>query len=233
MTNQYRIIVNNTMMRINLDKPLAPGEKYVFKIKWWYQINNYLINRGRSGYEHFPKDGNDLFIIAQFFPRLAVYDNVDGWQNMQFWGRSEFALEFGNYSVNIKVPADHILNATGVLLNPKEVLTKEQFKRLEIAKKTYDKPVMIVTQTEAEEAEKSRSNKTKTWKFYAEKVRDFGIASSRKFIWDGMAVDINGKKVMAYSLYPKEGNPLWEEHSTRVVANTLKIYSKYTFDYLC
>ena len=223
--------VNNTMMRINLNKPLAPGEKYVFKIKWWYQINNYLINRGRSGYEHFPKDGNDLFIIAQFFPRLAVYDNVDGWQNMQFWGRSEFALEFGNYSVNITVPADHILNATGVLLNPKEVLTKEQFKRLEIAKKTYDKPVMIVTQTEAEEAEKSRSNKTKTWKFYAEKVRDFGIASSRKFIWDGMAVDINGKKVMAYSLYPKEGNPLWEEHSTRVVANTLKIYSNYTFDY--
>jgi hypothetical protein len=221
------------MMRINLAQPLAPGEKYVFKIKWWYNINNYLMGgrRGRSGFEHFPKDGNNLYVIAQFFPRLAVYDNVEGWQNMQFWGRSEFALEFGNYEVNITVPADHILNATGVLKNPKEVLTKDQYKRLQIAKKTFDKPVLIVTQAEAEAAEKTFSKKTKTWKFYAENVRDIGIATSRKFIWDGMAVDINGKAVMAYSLYPKEGNPLWEEHSTRAVATTLKVYSKYTFDY--
>ncbi len=223
--------VNNTMMRVNLAKPLAPGEKFVFKIKWWYNINNYVKDRGRSGYEHFPKDGNNLYVIAQFFPRLAVYDNVDGWQNMQFWGRSEFALEFGNYTVNITVPSDHILNATGILQNPKEVLTKEQYKRFQTAKKTFDNPIMIVNQAEAEAAEKGHSKKTKTWKFYAEKVRDIGIATSRKFIWDAMAVDINGKTVMAYSLYPKEGNPLWEEHSTRVVANTLKVYSKYTFDY--
>lgn len=225
--------INSTMMRINLAQPLAPGEKYIFKIKWWYNINNYLMGgrRGRSGFEHFPKDGNNLYVIAQFFPRLAVYDNVDGWQNMQFWGRSEFALEFGNYEVNITVPADHILNATGVLQNPKEVLTKDQYKRLQIAKKTFDKPVLIVTQAEAEAAEKTFSKKTKTRKFYAENVRDIGIATSRKFIWDGMAVDINGKAVMAYSLYPKEGNPLWEEHSTRAVATTLKVYSKYTFDY--
>jgi len=228
--------VNSTMMRINLDKPLASGEKYVFKIKWWYLINDYIKEKenggvARSGYEHFPKDGNNLYVIAQFFPRLAVYDNVEGWQNMQFWGRSEFALEFGNYEVNITVPADHILNATGKLLNPKEVLTKEQYSRLQIAKKTYDKPVVIVNQSEAEAAEKGHTTKTKTWKFYAEKVRDIGIATSRKFIWDGMAVNINGNTVMAYSLYPKEGNPLWEEHSTRAVATTLKVYSKYTFDY--
>ena len=101
--------------------------------------------RGRSGLEHFPKDGNNLYVIAQFFPRLAVYDNVDGWQNLQFWGRSEFALEFGNYEVNITVPADHVLNATGVLQNPKEVLTKDQYKRLQIAKKAFDKPVLIDT----------------------------------------------------------------------------------------
>jgi len=223
--------INSTMMRINLDKPLAPGGTYVFKIKWWYNINNYIIDRGRSGYEHFPKDGNNLYVIAQFFPRLAVYDNVEGWQNMQFWGRSEFALEFGNYTVNITVPADHILGATGILQNTKEVLTKAQYKRLQTAKKTFDNPVMIVSQTEAEAAEKGHSKKTKTWKFYAENVRDIGIATSRKFIWDAMAVDINGKTVMAYSLYPKEGNPLWEKHSTRVVANALKVYSKYTFDY--
>ena len=223
--------INSTMMRINLVKPLAPGETFVFKIKWWYTINNYINDGGRSGYEHFPKDGNNLYVIAQFFPRLAVYDNVEGWQNMQFWGRSEFALEFGNYTVNITAPSDHILNATGLLQNPKEVLSRTQYKRFQAAKKSFDEPIIIVTQAEAEVAEKSHSDKTKTWKFYAENVRDIGIATSRKFIWDAMAVNINGKTVMAYSLYPKEGNPLWEKHSTKVVANTLKVYSKYTFDY--
>ncbi|MCB0474491.1 MAG: M1 family peptidase, partial [Flavobacteriaceae bacterium] len=224
-------MVNATMMRINLPKPLESGEQYVFKIKWWYNINDYFKDRGRSGFEHFPKDDNNLYVIAQFFPRLAVYNNVEGWQNMQFWGRSEFALEFGNYSVNITVPADHIVGATGVLQNPEEVLTKEQIKRLKIAAKSFDKPVLIVTQKEAEATEKQHSKKTKTWKYYAENVRDFGIASSRKFIWDAMAVDMHGRTVMAESLYPKEGNPLWGEHSTRVVANTLKVYSNYTFDY--
>jgi hypothetical protein len=223
--------VNQTMMRVNLPEPIAPGGKFIFKIKWWYNINNYFVDGGRSGYEHFEKDGNNLYVLAQFYPRLAVYNNVEGWQNMQFWGRSEFALEFGDFTVNLTVPADHIVGATGVLQNVKEVLTKDQYSRLEKAKKTFDNPVIIVSQKEAEAAEKQRSNKTKTWKFYAENVRDFGIASSRKFIWDGMAVDINGRTVMAYSFYPKEGNPLWEEHSTRVVANTLKVYSKYTFDY--
>ncbi|MBJ2172639.1 M1 family metallopeptidase [Aureibaculum sp. A20] len=224
-------MVNSTMMRINLPKPLASGETFEFKIKWWYQINNYFIDGGRSGYEHFEKDDNNLYVIAQFFPRLAVYNNVEGWQNMQFWGRSEFALEFGNYTVNITVPEDHIVASTGVLQNPKDVLTKEQQKRLDNAKKSFDNPVIIATQKEAEKAEKKKAKKTKTWKFYAENVRDFGISTSRKFIWDAMAVDINGKTVMAYSYYPKEGNPLWEKHSTRVVANTLKEYSKYTFDY--
>ncbi|WP_457616115.1 M1 family metallopeptidase [Lutibacter sp.] len=224
-------LINQTMMRLNLDTPLAPGEKHSFKIKWWYNINNHVEQGGRSGFEHFPTDGNNNYIIAQFYPRLAVYDNVDGWQNMQFWGRSEFALEFGNFNVAITTPKDHILGATGVLTNEKEVLTNTQLKRLEKARKSYDKPVIIVTQEEAEKAEKGRAKDTKTWKFYAENVRDFAFASSRKYIWDAMAVDINGKKVMAYSYYSKEGNPLWEKHSTRAVASTLKTYSKYTFDY--
>ncbi|NLP57985.1 M1 family metallopeptidase [Lutibacter sp. B1] len=228
--NAIGYMINQTMMRIDLPKPLASGEKFIFNIKWWYNINNYMVDRGRSGYESFP-DGNKLYVIAQFFPRLAVYNNVEGWQNMQFWGRSEFALEFGNYQVSITTPKDHILNATGVIQNPKEVFTKEQYKRYSEAKNSFDNPVFIVTPQEALEAEKGKETKTKTWKFYAENVRDFGFASSRKFIWDAMAVDINGKTVMAYSLYPKEGNPLWEEHSTRVVANTLKVYSEHTFDY--
>ncbi len=224
-------MVNRTMMRLNLDNPLESGEKHSFKIKWWYNVNNYLTQgTKRSGFEPFP-DGNNNYVIAQFFPRLAVYNNVDGWQNMQFWGRSEFALEFGNYEVNITTPKDHILGATGLLKNPKEVLTKTQFERLEIAQKTYDNPVIIVTQEEAIKSEQGRLKETKTWKFYAENVRDFAFASSRKYIWDGMAVDLNGKSVMAYSFYPKEGNPLWEKHSTRAVASTLKTYSKHTFQY--
>ncbi len=223
--------VNRTMMRLELPKPLKTGDKFEFSIKWWYNINEHTVDRARSGFEHFKEDGNNLYVIAQFFPRLAVYNNVEGWQNMQFWGRSEFALEFGDYKVNITAPADHVLNATGVLTNAKKVLSTLQYERFNKAKKSFDKPVFIVTQEEAEAAEKQFSKATKTWSFDAKSVRDFAFASSRKFIWDAMAVDINSKTVMAYSLYPKEGNPLWEEFSTKVVAHTLKTYSKFTFDY--
>ena len=228
--NPISYTVNRTMMRINLPQPLSPGGVFEFNIKWNYLINNSVTDGGRSGFELFD-DGNKNYTIAQFFPRLAVYDNVEGWQNMQFWGRSEWALEFGDYDVKITVPADHIVDATGELLNEKKVLTKEQQKRFEKAITSFNNPVFIVTQDEAELAEKERSNKTKTWHFNAKNVRDFAFASSRKYIWDAMAVNINGKTVMAVSLYPKEGNPLWEEHSTRVVANTLEEYSKMTFDY--
>ena len=222
--------INQTMMRINLEKPLAPGAIFNFQIKWWYNINNHLVDDGRSGYEAFP-DGNNNYAIAQFFPRLAVYDNVEGWQNMQFWGRSEWALEFGDYEVKLTVPADHVVDATGELQNEKDVLTSEQRKRFQLARKSFKDPVFIVTQEEAEIAEKGRSTDTKTWHFKAKNVRDFAFTSSRKYIWDAMAVNINNRAVMAVSLYPKEGNPLWEEHSTRVVANTLEEYSKLTFDY--
>ena len=223
-------LINWTMMRINLPKPLNPGEKFVFNIKWNYKINNSVKDGGRSGFEDFP-DGNNNYTIAQFFPRLCVYNNVEGWQNMQFWGRSEFALEFGDYEVKITVPSDHTMEATGDLLNEKDVLTKEQRNRFDQARKSFKDPVMIVTQAEAEVTEKGRATTTKTWHYSANMVRDFAFATSRKYIWDAMAVNINGRTVMATSLYPKEGNPLWEKHSTRVVANTLEEYSKLTFDY--
>ncbi|MES2811889.1 MAG: M1 family metallopeptidase [Bacteroidota bacterium] len=222
--------VNETMMRINLKTPLAYGQKYTFKIKWWYNIGNYMVDGGRSGYEQF-KDGNRLYVIAQFFPRMAVYNDVEGWQNMQFWGQGEFALPFGNYEVNITVPADHIMEATGSLQNRAEVLTPVQLQRYLAAEKSYDKPVVIATQEEAIEREKGISDKKKTWRFKAENVRDFGISTSRKFIFDAMAVSLGGKNVMATSVYPKEGNPLWEQYSTRAVAHTLKSYSSHTFDY--
>ncbi|ANO49285.1 putative Zn-dependent aminopeptidase [Flavobacterium columnare] len=222
--------VNETMMRINLKTPLTKGQKFVFTIKWWYNIGNYMVDGGRSGYEQFP-DGNRLYVLAQFFPRMAVYNDVEGWQNMQFWGQGEFALPFGDYEVNITVPADHIMEATGTLQNRTEVLTPIQLQRYLQAEKTFDNPVIIATQEEAIEREKSWSDKKKVWRFKAENVRDFGVSTSRKFILDAMAVQLGDKKVMATSIYPKEGNPLWEQYSTKIVAHTLKSYSAKTFDY--
>ncbi len=223
--------INQTMMRVDLAEPLKSGEQYSFGIKWWYNIPNHTVDRARSGYEYFPKDGNNAYVIAQFFPRMAVYSDVEGWQNHQFWGSGEFALPFGDYEVNITVPADHVLDATGELQNRKEVFSKEMMKRYEAARKSYDTPVVIVTQEEVETLEKGFSEKKKTWRFKAKNVRDYGFATSRKFIWDMQAVRIGNRDVMAVSLYPKEGNPLWEEYSTKAVASTLKSYSKFTFDY--
>ncbi|HBF18855.1 MAG: aminopeptidase [Owenweeksia sp.] len=223
--------INNTMMRINLDKPLANGEQKVLKIKWWYNINDRNKIGGRSGYEYFKDEDNYLYTIAQFFPRMAVYNDVEGWQNKQFLGRGEFALPFGNYDVKITVPADHIVGSTGKLQNADEVLSEEQRDRWEKAQNSTTDPVFIVTESEAKKNEKSKSKQEKTWHFQAGNVRDFAFASSRKFIWDAMAVKLGNRTVMAVSYYPKEGNPLWERYSTRVVAHTLKVYSKYTFDY--
>lgn len=224
--------VVKTMMRIDPPTPIKPGESFSFKIKWWYNINDRMKLGGRSGYEYFASDDNYLYTIAQFFPRMCVYDDIEGWQNKQFLGKGEFTLPFGNYSVSITAPTDHVVAATGVLQNPKEVLSKEQLARYEQAVKERNTPVMIVTEEEARSAEKTKAKTEKTWKFKAENVRDFAFASSRKFIWDAMGVPMsNGQVVMAMSAYPKEGNPLWEQYSTKVVAHTLKWYSHYTFDY--
>ena len=222
--------INRTMMRVEMPKDLATGEKFTFSIKWWYNVPEHTIDRARSGYETF-EDGNRGYVIAQFYPRMAVYSDVEGWQNSQFWGRDEFALPFGNFDVSITVPSDHVLDATGVLLNRKEVFSKEMMKRYNQAKKEYTTPVQIVTEAEAEEASKGFATDTKTWKFRAENVRDYGFATSRRYMWDMMAVKIGNRDVMAVSVYPPEGNPLWEDWSTKVVASTLKSYSRMTFDY--
>lgn len=223
--------VNNTMMRVDLPTPLRQGQKFSFKIKWWFNINDRMDIGGRSGYEYFEEEDNYLYTIAQFFPRMAVYNDVEGWQNKQFLGQGEFTLPFGDYKVSITVPSDHIVASTGELTNASRILTSKQRARLAKAEKSYDDPVIIVTQEEAEVAEKNKAKTTKTWVFEAEDVRDFAFATSRKFIWDAQAVDIGGKTTMAMSYYPKEGNPLWEQYSTRVVAHTLKVYSKFTIDY--
>ncbi|MFM1884578.1 MAG: hypothetical protein RL168_762, partial [Bacteroidota bacterium] len=229
----YTIV--NTMMRVDLPSPLKPGASYRFKIDWHYTINNRMTDGGRSGYEHFDEENNTLYTIAQFFPRMAVYGDNVGWQHKQFLGQGEFTLPFGDYKVAITVPEDHIVAATGVLTNESSILNATQRKRLAQARQSFDNPIIIVTEEEARAAEKpeakAKATGSKTWIFKADNVRDFAFATSRKFIWDAMAVTINGKTVMAESFYPKEGNPLWEQYSTRVVAHTIRSYSKHTVDY--
>ena len=223
--------INKTMMRINLEHPLLPGAQMTFQVDWHYKINDRMSLGGRSGYEYFPKDDNYSYTIAQFYPRMAVYDDVEGWQNKQFLGRGEFALSFGNFEVAMTVPEDFIVGATGTLQNPKDVLTSKEQLRFEKAKQSFEDPVIIVTQEEAIQKEAHKKRGKATWTFKADSVRDFAFAASRKYIWDAMAVDLNGKKSLAMSYYPKEGNPLWESHSTRAVRQTLITYSRYTIDY--
>jgi len=223
--------IHQTMMRINLPQPLNSKETFELNIDWWYNINNRLEIGGRSGYEYFEEDNNYLYTIAQFFPRMCVYNDTEGWQNKQFLGTGEFTLPFGDYDVSISVPTDHIVAATGELVNAKEILSSEQLDRLEKARNSDKEPVFIVTEKEAIKNEKGVKKGLKKWHFKAENVRDFGWSSSRKFIWDAMVVRQPSKDVLAMSFYPKEGNPLWEQYSTKTVAHTLKSYSKFTFDY--
>ncbi len=229
--NDLPATVNKTMMRIDLPKPLKPGETFSFSVKWWYNINDRIKLGGRSGYEYFEDGDNYLYTIAQFYPRMAVYNEVEGWQHKQFLGSGEFTLPFGDFEVSLTVPADHVVGATGQLQNANEVLTQAQIKRFAEAKNNTRNPVIIISQDDAEKAEKGKSNKEKTWIFKADNVRDFAFASSRKFIWDAMGVKFGDRTVLAMSYYPKEGNPLWEQYSTRVVAHTIESYSRHTFDY--
>ena len=222
--------INKTMMRVELPQPLQPGGKFTFDVAWWYPINDRIKYGGRSGYEYFEEDDNCLYTIAQFYPRMVVYSDETGWQHKQFLGAGEFTLNFGNYTVAITLPADHVVASTGELQNPKEVLTAEQRARLTRAWSS-DTPVMVVSEEEARKNEPSRSKAQKTWVFKAENVRDFAWASSRKFLWDAMGVNVGAKRVWAMSYYPKEGNPLWEQFSTKAVAQTLLTYSKHTIDY--
>lgn len=228
--NDLTYTINKTMMRVDLPETLNPGEAYTFSVEWYYNINDRLRMGGRGGYEYFEEDGNYLYTITQWFPRMAVYSDYEGWQHKQFLGRGEFALPFGDYTVKMTVPADHIVAATGVIQNPEEVLTEKQVDLFEQAK-TADSPVIIVSQKEAEKKEKSHAKDKKTWIYHADSVRDFAWGSSRKFIWDAMGVEIDGNTVMAMSYYPKEANPLYETYSTEVVAHTLRVYSKHTIPY--
>ena len=222
--------VNKTMMRVDLPTPLKPGQQFIFKIDWNYKISNRMVQGGRGGYEFFPEDGNHLFTMTQWFPRLCVYSDFQGWQNHQFTGRGEFALTFGNYKVQMTVPADHTIMATGECQNYNQVLSPAQLQRWAAATKATE-PVEVVTLNEAVAAEKTKSDKKKTWIFNAINVRDFAWGSSRKFIWDAMPAYVEGKKVMCMSAYPKEAYGLYRKYSTKAVAHTIKTYSKFSIPY--
>ncbi len=222
--------VVNTMMRIDLPTPLAPGTNFVFSVDWNYAINNQRIFGGRTGYEYFQRDKNYIYEIAQWFPRMAAYYDVYGWQHKQFLGSGEFTLEFGDYLVRITAPNDHVVSATGVLQNPKDVLTKAQIDRLKQAE-TVKEPIKIITADEAKANESSQPTGKKTWIFKGDDIRDFAFASSRKFIWDAQGHNVDGNKVMAMSFYPSEGNPLWEKYSTQAIIHTLNVYSRYSLSY--
>lgn len=225
-----RYTIVRTMMRIDLPQPLPSGAATQVKIGWTYAINNSKLNPGRTGYEFFEADGNYLYEMAQWFPRVCAYTDYCGWQHKQYLGNGEFTLEFGNYVVRITAPSDHVVASTGVLLNPNEVLSEDQRARLESAKGA-EAPVFVVTPDEAKANEASRSETEKTWIFKADNVRDFAWASSRKFIWDAWEHNVEGNRVMAMSYYPKEGEPLWSRYSTHAIVHTLNIYSRYTFQY--
>ncbi|HEY6964426.1 MAG TPA: M1 family metallopeptidase [Erythrobacter sp.] len=226
-----------TLMRIDLPEPLAPGQTTEFVIEWAFNIVEEDAINARSGYEHFPDDprkgGNDIFLLAQWFPRMVVYSDYEGWHNKEFLGRGEFTLEFGDYEVDLTVPSDHIVAATGTIQNPDAVLTAAQRQRLESAKSAAA-PVFVVTPQEAAAAEAGNPKGTKTWKFAAKNVRDFAWASSRKFMWDAQGVKQPGAEnetVLAMSFWPKEGGELWRKYSTAAVVHTLKVYSRFSFDY--
>ncbi|MCZ2355605.1 MAG: M1 family metallopeptidase [Bacteroidia bacterium] len=221
--------IYDTMMRIDLPTALLSGQDFVFSIHWNFKINDGK-KGGRCGYEFFESDGNYIYELAQWFPRMCVYDDVNGWQHKSYLGRGEFALEFGDYTVNITVPNDHIVAATGILTNPDKVLTTKQLERYNQAKNA-EKPIFIVTPEEATENQQSKPNGTKTWRFFAKNVRDFAFATSRKFVWDAASVKIAGNSTLAMSFYPKEGMPLWDKYSTHTIIHTLKVYSRYSLDY--
>lgn len=227
--------VNGSMMRIDLPKPLGVKARTRFKIKWHYKMINRTEFGGRGGYEYFPEDGNHLFTMTQWYPRMCVYSDFHGWQNKQFTGRGEFALAFGNFKVRMTVPADHLVCSTGECQNYQQVLSPEQYGRWQKAQ-TAAEPLEIGLLADAIAAEKKAAagtapKGTKTWIFKADSVRDFAWGSSRKYVWDAMPVVCEGKRVMCMSFYGKEAYGLYRKYSTKVVAHTIKTYSKYTIAY--
>lgn len=229
-----RYTINKTMMKVDLPVALKPGQKFVFRVDWNYKIANrgdfIRFGGARGGYEHFQEDDNNNYTITQWYPRLCRYSDDQGWQNHQFTGRGEFTLCFGNFKVQMTVPADHVVGATGECQNYAQTLSSTQMARWQKAQ-TAREPLQIVTLDEALRASGTKSKAKKTWIYKADNVRDFAWTSSRRFVWDAMPVMVEGKKVMAMSYYAKEAYPIYSKFSTKTVAHTLRTYSKFSTPY--
>ena len=224
--------INKTMMRIDLPRPLKPGIRISFNIKWNYYLTDRMTQGGRGGYEYFEKEDNYIFTITQWFPRMCVYGDADGWQNKQFTGRGEFALNFGDYDVKMTLPADYMVASTGECQNYSSVLSAKEYQRYQQSKNVTE-PMEIRTLAEANaNAASPKSKQLKTWHYKAKDIRDFAWGASRKFVWDAMPhTTTEGKKVMCMSYYPKESYPIYSKYSTKAVEHTLRTYSQYSIPY--
>ncbi|MEM9315123.1 MAG: M1 family metallopeptidase [Pseudomonadota bacterium] len=225
-------VVVDTMARVDLPAPLAPGESVSFDITWGFNIVLRDTVRSRGGYEQFDDSDTQIFFLAQWFPRLVVYSDYDGWHNKAFLGSGEFTLEFGDYDVSLTVPDNHVVSSTGALQNADEVLSPLQRERL--ASAGTDKPIFVVTPEEALANETTEAGGERTWRFTAQNVRDFAWASSSKFIWDVMVHEQPGAqydRVLAMSFYPNEAEPVWSKYSTHAVVHTMDVYSRFSFAY--
>ncbi len=224
--NDLAHTLNKGMLKVDLPKPLPAGGTFEFDLAWEYLINNTKLIPVRSGYEVLD-DGTCIFGMAYCYPRLCAYTDYGGWRLKQPIRYGEFTLEFGDFEASITVPADHIVGATGALLNPGEVLTAERQSRLKEADSAKT-PVVIVSKDEADAARKKPAKESRTWKFAATNVRDFAFATSRAFVWDAWGVKIDGRTVRCQSLYPREGMPLWDKYATQAVAHAVEVYSDVT-----
>lgn len=224
------VVVTDTRMQLRLKSPLkAGGEKLVIKIAYTFMLPSY--GADRCGIQ--PAADGDIFCVAQWYPRMCVFDDVSGWNTLPYLGPSEFYLEYGDFDFNITVPATHIVVGSGTLQNPAEVLTKSQQERLEEAANS-DQTVMIRTEKEVKNPASRPTNATSlTWHFKMTNARDVSWATSRSFIWDAARINLpSGKKALAMSVYPSEskGQRAWGR-ATEYTKGSVENYSKRWFEY--
>jgi len=210
--------VYGTTMRVDLPRPLAPGEFLDLDIGWRFTVPDY--GAGRMG-----RDGT-LYQLGQWYPRVAVYDDVRGWNHEPYLGGGEFYLEYGRFDVALTVPADYIVGATGTLLNPTEVLTATERTRLARAR-TSEAAVAIIAADEAGDAKRTRPARsgTLTWRFAADSVRDFAFGAAPDFRWDASAY----RHTLVHTLY-RTSAPEWEE-ANRIVRDAVQYYSEQWYPY--
>ena len=223
-------IVNDTRMQIRLPHPMKPGGDVV-KIKIDYSFTLPEEGADRCGIEK-TKNGN-IYAVAQWYPRMCVYDDVEGWNTLPYLGPSEFYLEYGDFDFSITAPASHIVVASGELQNPGEVLTATQLKRWNEAKGS-DKTVTIRSEAEVTDpASRPKQSGTLTWKYKMTNARDVSWASSKAFIWDAAKMNLpDNKKALAESVYPVEsaGNNKWGR-ATEFTKGSIENYSKRWFPF--